>query len=104
MPYFVWLLCGATIIRMAGLIFLWQMIRLQISYLKNNGDGTFAEEALVSGVAYSGEGVEQGCMGAAYADFNRDGRYDLVVTNFADENNAFYVNDRNGLFLRFLLR
>ena len=65
---------------------------------KNNGDGTFAEEALVSGVAYSGEGVEQGCMGAAYADFNRDGRYDLVVTNFADENNAFYVNEGNGFF------
>ena len=65
---------------------------------KNNGDGTFAEEALIAGVAYSGEGVEQGCMGSAYADFNRDGRYDIVVTNFADENNAVYNNDGNGFF------
>ena len=65
---------------------------------KNNGDGTFAEEALIAGVAYSGEGVEQGCMGAAYGDFNRDGLFDIVVTNFADENNAMYRNEGNGFF------
>ena len=40
---------------------------------RNLRDGRFAEEALMAGVAYSGEGVTQGCMGAAWGDYDNDG-------------------------------
>lgn len=65
---------------------------------RNLGNGRFAEEALLAGVAYSGEGVKQGCMGAALGDYNNDGRLDIFVTNFADEYNALYKNDGSGFF------
>ena len=60
--------------------------------------GGFTELALAAGVAYSGEGVIQGCMGAAVADYDNDGRLDIFVSNFADEFNTLYRNDGSGLF------
>ena len=65
---------------------------------RNLRDGRFAEEALMAGVAYSGEGVAQGCMGAAWGDYDNDGLFDLFVTNFADEYNALYRNEGGGFF------
>ena len=65
---------------------------------RNRRDGRFAEEALMAGVAYSGEGVTQGCMGAAWGDYDNDGLFDLFVTNFADEYNALYKNEGGGFF------
>ncbi len=65
---------------------------------RNRRDGRFAEEALMAGVAYSGEGVTQGCMGAAWGDYDNDGLFDLFVTNFADEYNALYRNEGGGFF------
>ena len=66
---------------------------------RNLRDGRFAEEALMAGVAYSGEGVAQGCMGAAWGDYDNDGLFDLFVTNFADEYNALYRNEGGGFFV-----
>ena len=65
---------------------------------RNRRDGRFAEEALMAGLAYSGEGVTQGCMGAAWGDYDNDGLFDLFVTNFADEYNALYRNEGGGFF------
>lgn len=65
---------------------------------RNEGDGTFSEQALLSGVAYSGEGERQGCMGAAVTDYDGDGRPDIFVTNFADEYNTLYRNEGDGFF------
>lgn len=65
---------------------------------RNEGNGTFSEQALLSGVAYSGEGERQGCMGAAVTDYDGDGLPDIFVTNFADEYNTLYRNEGGGFF------
>ncbi|HJP29673.1 MAG TPA: CRTAC1 family protein [Candidatus Latescibacteria bacterium] len=66
---------------------------------RNRGDGTFEDQALMAGVAYSGEGSMQGCMGVARGDYDGDGRQDYFVTNFTDEHNTLYRNDGDGFFL-----
>ena len=48
---------------------------------RNNGNGTFADVGVSSGVAYSEDGREQAGMGSAAGDFNGDGRLDLVKTS-----------------------
>jgi hypothetical protein len=65
---------------------------------KNLGNGKFADVAFPAGVAVSEDGSEQGCMGVALGDYNRDGRLDLFVTNFSEEYNALYRQDADGNF------
>ena len=65
---------------------------------KNNGDGTFADVALQAGTAFSEDGREQGSMGLAVGDFDHSGKWSILVTNFADEYNAFYRQDRGFQF------
>jgi enediyne biosynthesis protein E4 len=57
---------------------------------KNNGDGTFKDVGFVSGSAVNENGSEQGSMGVTVADYDHDGRFDIFVTNFADEYNTLY--------------
>ncbi len=64
----------------------------------NQGDGTFREEALLRGVALSGEGMKQGCMGVACADFDNDSDFDLLVTNLVTEGATLYENNGQGVF------
>ena len=59
----------------------------------NRGDGTFTEEGLQRGVAFSLEGREQAGMGTAMGDYNGDGRLDLVVTNFSHDTFSLYRNE-----------
>lgn len=65
---------------------------------RNNGDGTFAEMALLAGIALSGDGKEQAGMGIDFGDFDNDGRMDLIVTNFSDDYNTLYRNIGKGMF------
>ena len=60
--------------------------------------GRFEEVALTAGVAYSGDGMAQAGMGIAVGDYNRDGRMDLYVTHFSDDNNTLYQNEGTGFF------
>ena len=57
------------------------------------------DEGLSAGVAYSGDGTEQGCMGAAVGDYDNDGYFDIFVTNFEGEYNTLYKNQGGGFFL-----
>lgn len=66
---------------------------------KNNGDGTFTDEAFFSGVAVSEDGTEQGSMGVALGDYNHDGKLDLYVTNFSDQYNILYRQDGSLSFM-----
>jgi len=65
---------------------------------RNLGDGTFLEEALISGTAVSRDGRSQSGMGAAAGDYDGDGWLDLAVTNFADDYTTLYRNEGGGLF------
>ena len=64
----------------------------------NKKDGTFEEVGLVSGVALNEDGQEQGGMGVAVADYDEDGRYDILKTNFSDDVPNLYHNIGGGIF------
>jgi len=64
----------------------------------NNCKGGFTEIGAEAGVAYSSDGREQAGMGVDAADYDRDGWPDIVKTNFSDDTNNLYHNDRNGEF------
>ena len=64
----------------------------------NNGDGTFTEDALFSGVALSEEGRPYSGMGANLGDYDNDGFLDIVITNFQDQVNNIYHNEHEKYF------
>ncbi len=64
----------------------------------NRGDGRFEDQGLVSGTAYNAEGLPEGSMGIAAADFDGDSDEDLFVTNLPRETSTLYLNQGKGLF------
>jgi hypothetical protein len=62
------------------------------SLYRNRGDGTFEEVGAISGAAYNADGAVQGSMGIDVGDYDNDGRFDLVVTNFAHDYDTLYRN------------
>ena len=64
----------------------------------NKGNGKFEEIGFSAGTAVNENGSEQGCMGVTAGDYDHDGRFDLFVTNFADEYNTLYRNDGKNSF------
>ncbi|HKS30278.1 MAG TPA: CRTAC1 family protein [Pyrinomonadaceae bacterium] len=65
---------------------------------KNNGNGTFTDEALAAGVAFSEAGTARAGMGVDAGDYDGSGRQGLVIGNFTNESMALYRNDGTGLF------
>ena len=65
---------------------------------RNNGNSTFTEVGLLSGVAYNAQGVEEAGMGVAGGDYDGDGDMDLYVTHFFRESNTLYNNGGQGVF------
>ena len=64
----------------------------------NNHDGTFREEAVQRGVAFSEDGQEQAGMGVGVGDCFLEGRLSLFKTHFADDTNVLYRNLGKGNF------
>jgi hypothetical protein len=58
----------------------------------NKHDGTFEEVGMLSGVALSPEGREVGNMGVEMGDFDRDGKLDFAITDYADQPKGLYLN------------
>lgn len=58
---------------------------------RNRGDGTFADVTASAGVGFKGLG-----MGAAWADYDNDGRLDLIVTSY--DRLILYRNRGGGSF------
>ena len=64
----------------------------------NRGDGSFADNALLAGVAVNREGQPEAGMGVDAGDFDGDGDPDIVVSHLEQETNTLYVNGGAGLF------
>jgi hypothetical protein len=58
----------------------------------NNHDGTFTDQGMLGGAALSSEGDAEGSMGVDFGDYDHDGRLDILVTNFADQEDNLYHN------------
>ena len=68
------------------------------TYYVNQKDGTFKDQAIEAGVAYSPDGKPQAGMGVSIGDYNRDGMLDIVKTNFAGDTDSLYMNLGDGSF------
>jgi hypothetical protein len=69
------------------------------NYLYMNRRGkAFEEVALAAGVAYGEDGKAEAGMGVDAADFDADGRLDLIVTHLDREYNRLYRNNGDGTF------
>jgi len=64
----------------------------------NEGGGRFAEVGLPAGVSVARDGKPRAGMGTEFADYNGDGRLDLVVTNHEFETHSLFRNDGGGVF------
>jgi enediyne biosynthesis protein E4 len=64
----------------------------------NNGDGTFTECALESGVAFTADGKGMSGMGTVFQDYDNDGRPDILVTVLPREIYSLYHNEGGGNF------
>jgi len=64
----------------------------------NRKDGTFEEMGVATAVALNEDGQEQAGMGVASADYDEDGAFDIVKTNFSDDTPNLYHNNGDGTF------
>lgn len=65
---------------------------------RNEGGRKFHEAGVEAGVAFSDDGKSFAGLGVAVADYDRDGRMDVLVTNLALEKFALYQNEGGGQF------
>jgi hypothetical protein len=64
----------------------------------NNGDGTFTENGVAAGVAFTDDGKTFAGMGTDAADVDNDGRPDIVTTALSNEAYGYFHNSGNGMF------
>src|SRR6266536_3277922 len=61
-------------------------------FYRNQGDGTFKEDALIRGIACCRDGTEQANMGLAVGDYDNDGKPDVFVTTYSEDHYTLYRN------------
>ena len=64
----------------------------------NQTDGTFAEEAILHGLAFNAYGQPEGSMGIAVGDVNGDTQPDLFATHLSGETNTLYIAATHAVF------
>ncbi|MEZ5402953.1 MAG: CRTAC1 family protein [Bryobacteraceae bacterium] len=64
----------------------------------NQKNGTFREQALEAGAAYSEDGLAKAGMGVTAGDFDNDGDDDIFVVNLTREGATLFVHDGAGGF------
>jgi hypothetical protein len=65
---------------------------------RNDGHGTFAEVGLLAGVGFNEDGKTFAGMGADFADYDNDGRPDVIVTNLSNERYRLFRQNEDGSF------
>jgi hypothetical protein len=65
---------------------------------RNNHDGTFREFGVEAGCAFDENGVAMSGMGVGIGDYDGDGWFDIVRTNFSDQLTTLYRNNGDGTF------
>ncbi len=63
------------------------------TFYRNNGDGTFTNVTIETGITYEGFG-----LGLAIGDVNNDGWPDIHVSNDYITNDILYINNQDGTF------
>lgn len=64
----------------------------------NDGKGNFTEEALIAGLAFDFRGTANASMGVDIGDYDGDGLFDLITTNYQNELPVLYRNLGEGVF------
>ncbi len=67
-------------------------------FYRNRGNGIFADESYLSGLALNKDGREVAGMGIGMGDYLNNGRLDLLLTDFADDAKVLYRNDGDASF------
>ena len=65
---------------------------------RNNGNGTFTEVGLLAGVGFNEDGKTFAGMGVDFADYDNDGRPDVVVTDLSNERYRLFRHNGDGSF------
>jgi hypothetical protein len=69
------------------------------SYLfHNEGDGRFTEVGLLAGVGFNEDGKTFAGMGVDFADYDNDGRADILVTDLSNERYRLFRQSGDGSF------
>ena len=67
-------------------------------FFVNDGKGNFSEEALIAGLAFDFRGTANASMGVDIGDYDGDGLFDLITTNYQNELPVLYRNLGEGVF------
>ena len=65
----------------------------------NDGNGAFTEKGVLTGIAFSEDGVARAGMGVAAADYDRSGFPSILISNFSNQMLALYHNEAGRLFI-----
>ncbi len=65
----------------------------------NRGNWQLDEDAQLNGAAFDRNGGSQASMGIATGDPDGNGKFDVLVTNYANEHNTLYRNLQDGVFM-----
>jgi hypothetical protein len=65
---------------------------------RNKGDGTFEEVGLLAGVGFNEDGKTFAGMGVDFADYDNDGRPDVIVTDLSNERYRLFRQNQDGSF------
>jgi len=64
----------------------------------NNGDGTFTDEAVLMGIAFSETGKARGSMGIDAADIYNNGGIAIAIGNFSNEKTGFFYAEPGAVY------
>ena len=65
---------------------------------RNNGNGTFTDEAVLMGVAFSESGKARGSMGIDAADVYNNGATAIAIGNFSNEKTGFFYAEPSAAY------